>query len=121
MPRGRHRLSFNQCSEFNLGRIVAYMDSGLSFREKCYLRIPNWDVDLSSLDAGGNDGPMDRSHSPCCTTAYNGNDEWLSHIKSYSTTDSVCCASFDVHSYHSMAFAADWNVCKESIDLFALD
>ncbi|GFX60206.1 transposable element Tcb1 transposase [Trichonephila clavipes] len=32
MPRG-HRASFDQVSEFDRGRIVAYRDNGLSFRE----------------------------------------------------------------------------------------
>ncbi|GFU65483.1 transposable element Tc1 transposase [Trichonephila clavipes] len=33
MPRGRHRDSFDQVSEFDQRRIVAYRDCGLSFRE----------------------------------------------------------------------------------------
>ncbi|GFX31902.1 transposable element Tc3 transposase [Trichonephila clavipes] len=33
MPCGRHRASFDQVSEFDRGRIVAYRDCGLYFRE----------------------------------------------------------------------------------------
>ncbi|GFX32471.1 hypothetical protein TNCV_2173891 [Trichonephila clavipes] len=33
MPRGRHRACFDQVSEFDEGRMVAYTDGGLSFRE----------------------------------------------------------------------------------------
>ncbi|GFX62862.1 transposable element Tc1 transposase [Trichonephila clavipes] len=33
MSRGRYRVSFDQVSEFDGGRIVAYSDCGLSFRE----------------------------------------------------------------------------------------
>ncbi|GFV47004.1 transposable element Tc1 transposase [Trichonephila clavipes] len=33
MPRGRHRFSFDQFSEFERPRTVAYRDCGLSFRE----------------------------------------------------------------------------------------
>ncbi|GFX19688.1 hypothetical protein TNCV_2075961 [Trichonephila clavipes] len=33
MPCGRHRASFDQASEFDRGRIVAYRDCGLSLRE----------------------------------------------------------------------------------------
>ncbi|GFX19240.1 transposable element Tcb1 transposase [Trichonephila clavipes] len=35
MPRGRYRASFDQVSEFVRGRMVAYRDCGLSFREIC--------------------------------------------------------------------------------------
>ncbi|GFW92901.1 uncharacterized protein TNCV_3495341 [Trichonephila clavipes] len=33
IPRGRHRTSFDQVSEFDRGRIVPYRDCGLCFRE----------------------------------------------------------------------------------------
>ncbi|GFU51162.1 hypothetical protein TNCV_966531 [Trichonephila clavipes] len=33
MPRGRHSVSFNQISDFDRGKILAYKDCGLSFRE----------------------------------------------------------------------------------------
>ncbi|GFW91697.1 transposable element Tc1 transposase [Trichonephila clavipes] len=33
MPRGRHRASFDEVSEFDRGRIVAHRDCGLSFSE----------------------------------------------------------------------------------------
>ncbi|GFU07530.1 transposable element Tcb1 transposase [Trichonephila clavipes] len=33
MPNEKHRASFDQASEFDEGRIVAYRDCGLSFRE----------------------------------------------------------------------------------------
>ncbi|GFY33272.1 hypothetical protein TNCV_1241221 [Trichonephila clavipes] len=33
MPRSRHKASFDQVSEFDPGRLVAYRDYGLSFRE----------------------------------------------------------------------------------------
>ncbi|GFT75975.1 uncharacterized protein TNCV_1255011 [Trichonephila clavipes] len=36
-------------------------------------------------------------------------------------TDSVCYASFGVHSYHSTPFAADWNARNASISSFTLD
>ncbi|GFT89215.1 hypothetical protein TNCV_3085891 [Trichonephila clavipes] len=33
MPHGRHRASFEQVTELDRGRIVAYRDYGISFRE----------------------------------------------------------------------------------------
>ncbi|GFX91793.1 uncharacterized protein TNCV_3529921 [Trichonephila clavipes] len=79
MPRGRHRASFNQVFEFDRGRIVAYRDCGLSFREKLVNLLDETkhlcDVDLSSMDAGGNDGPRGLSHPTRCTTARD--DRWI--------------------------------------------
>ncbi|GFW93435.1 hypothetical protein TNCV_46381 [Trichonephila clavipes] len=54
---GRHRASFDHFSEFDRGRIVAYRDCGLSFREISQRVGWNQATDLSLLDAGGNDGP----------------------------------------------------------------
>ncbi|GFV38397.1 transposable element Tcb1 transposase [Trichonephila clavipes] len=53
MPRGRHRASFDQVFEFDRGRIVAYRGSVNVLDE-----VKQCDVDLYSLDAGGNDRPM---------------------------------------------------------------
>ncbi|GFV07961.1 transposable element Tc3 transposase [Trichonephila clavipes] len=70
---GRHRASVDQVSEFDRGRLVAYRDCGLSFREKSVNVLDETkqlcDADLSSLDAGRNDGPTRPITPPCCTTA----------------------------------------------------
>lgn len=72
MPRGRHRASFDQVSEFDRGRIVAYRDCGLSFREigqrvgrnqATVMRICNRWMQEGTTDRRG------RSHPPRCTTA----------------------------------------------------
>ncbi|GFV88467.1 hypothetical protein TNCV_1242801 [Trichonephila clavipes] len=41
--------------------------------------------------------------------------------RSHITANLVCCASFNVHSYHSIPFAAEWNFRKTSIVSFTLD
>ncbi|GFX31926.1 hypothetical protein TNCV_3408411 [Trichonephila clavipes] len=74
MSRGRHRASFDQISEFDQGRIVAYKDDELSFRE-IGMKPNNCDMYLSSLDAGGNDRRRGRSPPPRCITARD--DRWI--------------------------------------------
>ncbi|GFU40883.1 uncharacterized protein TNCV_2466711 [Trichonephila clavipes] len=52
MSRRKLRSAFDQVSEFNRGRIVAYRDCGLSFRE-IGSRVGRNHADMSPLDAGG--------------------------------------------------------------------
>ncbi|GFX63833.1 transposable element Tcb1 transposase [Trichonephila clavipes] len=72
MSRRKQRSAFDQVSEFDRGRIVAYRDCGLSFREigsragrnqTTVMRI--WDrwMQESTTDQCG------RSHPPQCTTS----------------------------------------------------
>ncbi|GFY20124.1 hypothetical protein TNCV_2148171 [Trichonephila clavipes] len=53
MPRGRHRASFDQVSEFIRGGIVVYRDCGLSFTEigRSVGRNQTTNADLSLLDS----------------------------------------------------------------------
>ncbi|GFU77903.1 transposable element Tcb1 transposase [Trichonephila clavipes] len=73
MSRRKQRSAFDQVSEFDRGRIVAYRDCGLSFREigsrvgrnqTTVMRI--WDpwMQESTKDQRG------RSHPPQCTTSH---------------------------------------------------
>lgn len=71
MPRRRKRASFEHVSEFDRGRIVAYRDCGLSFREigdrvgrnqATVMRICNRWMQEGTTDR------RDRLHPPRCTT-----------------------------------------------------
>ncbi|GFV77078.1 transposable element Tc1 transposase [Trichonephila clavipes] len=73
MPRERHRASFDQVSEFDRGRIIAYRDWGLSFRKidprvgrnkATVMRICHSWIQEETTDQWG------RSHPPRCTTAH---------------------------------------------------
>ncbi|GFY18165.1 uncharacterized protein TNCV_2045711 [Trichonephila clavipes] len=73
MLHGRHQASFDQVSEFDQGRIVAYRDCGLSFREisqcvgqnrKTAMRIYHCWIQEEMTDQRGG------SHPPCCTAAH---------------------------------------------------
>ncbi|GFS84488.1 transposable element Tcb1 transposase [Trichonephila clavipes] len=72
MSRRKQRSAFDQVSEFDRGRIVAFRDCGLSFREigsrvgrnqTTVMRICNHWMQESTTDQRG------RSHPPQCTTA----------------------------------------------------
>ncbi|GFU99920.1 hypothetical protein TNCV_1257691 [Trichonephila clavipes] len=64
MFRGRQLDLFDEVSEFDQRRIVAYRDCGLSFKkigQRSWVKPSNSDADFSSLDAGRNDGAA-RTH-----------------------------------------------------------
>ncbi|GFX59057.1 hypothetical protein TNCV_3814911 [Trichonephila clavipes] len=55
---------------------------------------------------------MDSAHS---------SDGSRNYIMNHSSTDSVCCGSFGIHSHHSTPFVAERNSHKAPIALFTLD
>ncbi|GFV55044.1 transposable element Tcb1 transposase [Trichonephila clavipes] len=72
MSRRKQRSAFDQVSEFDRGRIVAYRDCGLSFREigsrvgrnqTTVMRICDRWMQVGTTDRRG------RSHPPQCTTS----------------------------------------------------
>ncbi|GFW25329.1 HTH_38 domain-containing protein [Trichonephila clavipes] len=101
MLLGRHRESFDQVSEFDRGRTVAYRDRGLSFTEI--------------------DQFVRQNQATVMQSCYHWIDGTSSHITNHSTTDSVCYALFGIHSYHPTPFAAEWNVRKAFFASFTLD
>ncbi|GFX74768.1 transposable element Tcb1 transposase [Trichonephila clavipes] len=72
MSRRKQRSAFDQVSEFNRGRIKAYRECGLSFREICS-RVPrNQTIVMRICDCWMQEGTTDqrgRSHPPQCTTS----------------------------------------------------
>ncbi|GFS57494.1 transposable element Tcb1 transposase [Trichonephila clavipes] len=72
MSRRKQRSAFDQVSEFDRGRIVAYLDCGLSFREIGSRVGRNKTTVMRICDFWMQEGTMDRrgrSHLPQCTTS----------------------------------------------------
>ncbi|GFX00243.1 transposable element Tcb1 transposase [Trichonephila clavipes] len=72
MSRRKQRLGFDQVSEVDRGRIVAYRDCGLFFREIGSLVGRNQTAVMRICDRWIQEGttdPRDRSHPPQCTTS----------------------------------------------------
>ncbi|GFW11330.1 transposable element Tcb1 transposase [Trichonephila clavipes] len=72
MSRRKQRSAFDQVSEFDRGRIVAYRDCGLSFREIGSHVGRNKTTAMRICDRSMQEGTMDRhgrSHPPQCTTS----------------------------------------------------
>ncbi|GFW71926.1 transposable element Tcb1 transposase [Trichonephila clavipes] len=72
MSRRKQRSTFDQVSEFDRGRIVAYRDCGLSFREICSRVGRNQTTVMQICDHWMQEGTTDRrdrSHPPQCTTS----------------------------------------------------
>ncbi|GFS92998.1 transposable element Tcb1 transposase [Trichonephila clavipes] len=72
MSRRKQRSAFDQVSEFDRERIVAYIDCGLSFREIDSRVGRNQTTAMQICDCWMQEGTMDRcgrSHPPRCTTS----------------------------------------------------
>ncbi|GFY16908.1 transposable element Tcb1 transposase [Trichonephila clavipes] len=72
MSRRKQRLAFDQVSEFDRGRIVAYQDYGLPFTEMGNRVIRNQTTVMRICDRWMQEGTTNRrgrSHPPQCTTS----------------------------------------------------
>lgn len=72
MPRSKQRSSFDQVSEFDRGRIVAYRECGLSFREIGSRVGRNQTTVMRICNRWMQEGTTDRrvrAHPPQCTTS----------------------------------------------------
>ncbi|GFU69468.1 transposable element Tcb1 transposase [Trichonephila clavipes] len=94
MSRRNQRSAFDQVSEFNRGRILAYRDCGLSFKEIGSRVGRNQTTVMRMCDRWMQEGTTDRrgrSHPPQCTISCgqancaHGSDGSLSHITNRST------------------------------------
>ncbi|GFV54964.1 transposable element Tcb1 transposase [Trichonephila clavipes] len=77
MSRRKQRSAFDQVSEFGRGRIVAYRNCGLSFREISSRVGRNQTAVMRICDRYMQEGTMDRcgrSHPPQCTTSREGRE-----------------------------------------------
>ena len=132
MPRRKQRSSFDQVSEFDRGRIVAYRDCGLSFRKISSRVGRNQTTVMRICDRWMQEGTTDRrvrSHPPQCTTSRDDRrivrmavtDRSATSRTNHSTAHSVCTASSSVCAYHSTPFTAEWSARKTSIASSTLD
>ncbi|GFU68449.1 HTH_38 domain-containing protein [Trichonephila clavipes] len=96
MSRRKQRSAFDQVSEFYRGRIVAYRDCGLFFRE-----------------IGSHVG---RNY----TTVMRISDRWMQEGPMWSIA-SISVHHFTVCAYHSTLFIAEWSVRITSIAWSTLD
>ncbi|GFS53723.1 transposable element Tcb1 transposase [Trichonephila clavipes] len=93
MSRRKQRSTFDQVSEFDRGRIVAYRDCGLSFRKIGSRVGRNQATVMRICDHWMQEGKRrGRSHPPQCITSRwgqanraHGSDGSLSHITNRST------------------------------------
>ncbi|GFY14843.1 HTH_38 domain-containing protein [Trichonephila clavipes] len=132
MSRRKERSVFDQVSEFDRGRIVAYRDCGFSFSE-IGSRVGRNHTNVMRISGrymqDGTMGRRGRSHPSQCTTSHE--DRQIVHIavtdRSVTSRtvaqhiERVCNASFSVGVYHSTPFTAEWSVHKTSIAWSTLD
>ncbi|GFU29754.1 carcinine transporter [Trichonephila clavipes] len=127
----KRRTAFDQVSEFDRGRIVAYRNCGLSFREigsrvgrnqTTVIRICGRWMQEGTTDRSG------RSHPPQFTTSREDRKIVRMAVTDRSVTSrniahhiESCNASFSVCTYHSTPFTAEWSVRKMSIAWSTLD
>ncbi|GFW93868.1 uncharacterized protein TNCV_4221491 [Trichonephila clavipes] len=126
MSRRKQRSAFDQVSEFHRGRIVAYRDCGLSFREIGSRVERNQTTVMWICDRWMQEGTTKRrgrSHPPQCTTSRE--DRQIVHMavtdRSLTSRTIAQHASFSVCAYHSTPFTAEWSVRKKSIAWSTLD
>ncbi|GFV51017.1 transposable element Tcb1 transposase [Trichonephila clavipes] len=102
----KQRSAFDQVSEFDRGRIVAYRDCGLSFREigSCVGRnqiTVMWIYDLwiqeSMTDRRG------RSHPPQCTTSREGRQIMRIAVTDRSVISRTIAQHIESVSHHSVS------------------
>ncbi|GFV44397.1 transposable element Tcb1 transposase [Trichonephila clavipes] len=80
MSRRKQRSAFDQISEFDRGRIGAYRDCGLSFREIGSRVGRNQATVMRICDRWMQEGMTDRrgrSHLPQCTTSCSSSEEFV--------------------------------------------
>ncbi|GFX03576.1 uncharacterized protein TNCV_4751611 [Trichonephila clavipes] len=121
MSRRKQRSAFDHVSEFDRGRIVAYLDCGLSFREIGSRVGRNQTTVMQICDRWMQESTTDRrvrSHPPHCTTSRK--DRQI--VRMAVTDRSVTSRTVAQHiQYHSTPFIAEWSVRKTSIAWSTLD
>ncbi|GFV59770.1 transposable element Tcb1 transposase [Trichonephila clavipes] len=104
MSRRKQRSAFDQVSEFDRGRIVAYRDCGLSFR-KIGSRIGrNQTTVIRICDRWMQDGTTDRrgrSHPPQCTTSREDRQIMCMAVTDRSVTSRTVAQHIESVTHHS--------------------
>ncbi|GFU15200.1 transposable element Tc3 transposase [Trichonephila clavipes] len=110
MSRRKQQSAFDQISEFDRGRILAYRDCGLSFREIGSRVGRNQTTVMRICDRWMQEGTTDRrgrSHPPQCTTSRKDRQIVRMAVSDRSVTSRTVAqhiesnASFSVCAYHS--------------------
>ncbi|GFV63118.1 transposable element Tcb1 transposase [Trichonephila clavipes] len=106
VSRRKQRLAFDQVSEFNGGRIVAYQDCGLSFRkigsrvrrnQRTVMRICDRSLQEGTTDRRG------RSHPPQCTTSREGRQNVCMAVMDRSATSRIVAQHIEPVTHHSVS------------------
>ncbi|GFX77661.1 uncharacterized protein TNCV_1105781 [Trichonephila clavipes] len=106
VSRRKQRSTFDQVSEFDRGRIVAYRDCGLSFREigsrvgrnqTTVMRICNRWLQESTKDRRG------RSHPPQCTTSRDDREIVRRAVTDLSVTSRTLAQHIKSVTHHSVS------------------
>ncbi|GFV15398.1 transposable element Tcb1 transposase [Trichonephila clavipes] len=127
------RSAFDQVSEFDRGRIVAYRDCGLSFREIGSRVGRNQTTVMRICDSRMQEGTMDRrgrSHPPHCTTSREDRQIVSMAVTDLSVTSRTIAQQIECVTHHSVSArsirrllqqSAERSVCKTSIAWSTLD
>ncbi|GFY24213.1 transposable element Tcb1 transposase [Trichonephila clavipes] len=106
MSRRKQRSAFDQVSEFDTGRIVAYRDCGLSFREFGSRVGRNQTTVMRICDRWIQEGTTDqrvRSHPPQCTTSHEDRQIVRMAVTDRSVTSRTIAQHIETVTHHSVS------------------
>ncbi|GFY16653.1 transposable element Tcb1 transposase [Trichonephila clavipes] len=106
MSRRKQRSAFDQVSEFDRGRIVAYQDCGLPFREIGSRAGRNQKTAMRICDRWMQEGTMDqrgRSHPPLCTTSREDRQFVRMAVTNRSVTSRTVAQHIESVTHHSVS------------------
>ncbi|GFW62252.1 transposable element Tcb1 transposase [Trichonephila clavipes] len=106
MYRRKQRSAFHQVSEFDRGRIVAYRDCGLSFREIGSRVGRNQTTVMRICDRWMQEGTTDRhgrSHPPQCTTSRDDRQIVCMTVTDRSVTSRTVAQHIEFVTHHSVS------------------
>ncbi|GFT04266.1 transposable element Tcb1 transposase [Trichonephila clavipes] len=102
----KHRLAFDQVSEFDRGRILVYRDCGLSFRKIGGRAGRNQTTVIWICDRWKQEGTTDRrvrSHLPQCTTSREDRQIVRMEVTNRSVTSRTVAQNIESVTHHSVS------------------
>ncbi|GFU82829.1 transposable element Tcb1 transposase [Trichonephila clavipes] len=106
MSRRKQRSAFDELSEFDRGRIVAYRDCGLSFREKGSRIGRNETTVMRICERWMQEGTTDqrgRSHPSQCTTSREGRQIVRMAVTDHSVTSRTVAQHIESVTHHAVS------------------
>ncbi|GFX94108.1 transposable element Tcb1 transposase [Trichonephila clavipes] len=97
------RSAFDQVSEFDKGRIVAYRDCGLSFREIGSRVGRNQTTVMQICDRWMQEGTTDRPHPPQCTTSRENRQIVRMAVTNHSVISRAAAQHIESVTHHSVS------------------